>query len=346
MDKAGIDALLVTSLPNVFYLSGFAILPGSTAALVVIGDDSYILVDPRFSIQARAECKEARVSDYFGISLTMAAVNLIDELKPGRVGFESEHLTVSSYRELRKTVHKGIKLRSTCGLVEKLRRVKDEHEIALIRKACQIADAAFEAVFFHIKPGMTEKEVALLIDTTLRRLGADKEAFETIAASGPNSACPHAIPTDTVLRRGQLLKLDFGARYRSYNSDITRTICLGRPTAKQREVYGIVLEAQRLAIDAIAPGKSGKEIDAVARDYIASKGYGDNFGHGLGHALGIEFHDGPAFSKTSDLILEPGNVLTVEPGIYIEGWGGIRIEDDVLVTDTGADVITTAVRKL
>ncbi len=339
LDKASIEALLVTHIPNVFYLSGFT---GSTAALLVFGEESYILVDPRYSIQARAECKQAHVRDYSGISLIRAAADLVNEIGPARVGFESEHLTVSNYRDLRRHVEKPAKLRSTRGLVEKLRRVKDKQEIALIRKACGIADAAFETVLPSIKPGMTEKDVALLIDNTLRKMGADKEAFETIAACGPNAACPHASPTDAVLGHHQLLKLDFGARHRGYNSDITRTICLARPVAKQREVYEIVLEAQRLAIEAIAPGRSGKEIDTVARAYIASEGYGDNFGHGLGHQLGIEVHDGPGLSQTSDLILAPGNVLTVEPGIYIEGWGGVRIEDNVLVTQSGCEVLTAA----
>ncbi len=183
---------------------------------------------------------------------------------------------------------------------------------------------------------MTEKEIALFIDSTMRRLGADKEGFDTIAATGPNAACPHHSPTDTLSRKGNLLKLDYGARAHNYNSDITRTICLGKADAQQKNVYRIVLDAQSQAIQAIAPGKTGRQIDAIARDYIASEGYGPNLGHGLGHALGIEVHDGPAFSKTSDITLEAGMVVTVEPGIYIEGWGGVRIEDDVLVTPTGA----------
>ena len=189
---------------------------------------------------------------------------------------------------------------------------------------------------------MTEKEVALLIDSTMRQLGADKQGFDTIAAAGPNAACPHHSPTNAVLKAGQLVKLDYGATLNKYNSDITRTICLGNATEEQKKIYRIVLEAQLKAIDAVAPGKTGRQIDAIARDHITSQSYGPNFGHGLGHALGIEVHDGPAFSKTSDITLAPGMVLTVEPGIYIENWGGIRIEDDVLVTDTGVEVITTA----
>jgi Xaa-Pro aminopeptidase len=343
MSDRGVEALLITNIRNVFYLSGFT---GSTAAMIVTGSDSHVLVDPRYSIQARNECRTAEVHDYTGKSTIAAAAELANDLAPSSLGYESDHLTVTSLRSLRKALERSIGLRGTHRLVERVRQVKDAQELSLIRRAAEIADETLTAVLSEIKPGITEKQVALLIDSTLRILGADKEAFETIAAAGPNSACPHASPTDTVLQSGQFLKMDFGARYANYNSDITRTVCLGDASEKQREVYQIVLDAQIKAIEAIAPGKTGREIDAVARDYIASKGYGDNFGHGLGHALGIEVHDGPGFSVTSDIVLEPGMVMTVEPGIYIEGWGGVRIEDDIVVTDSGAEIITSSPKEL
>jgi Xaa-Pro aminopeptidase len=343
MTDADLDALLVSDISNVFYLTGFT---GSTAAAVVTSKACYVLVDPRYTVQARSECTSSTVNEYVGKSTISAVSELLNDLAPQRLGYEADQLTVSTYRELRSRTNSATSFRSTRGLVEELRRVKDAGEIALIKHACGIADAAFASIVREIAIGMSEKDVALLVDSTLRRLGADKEAFETIAASGPRAACPHASPTDAILETGMLLKLDFGARYRHYNSDITRTICLGKPSSKQKEIYGIVLDAQLRAIDAVAPGKPGKDIDAVARDYIASKGYGDNFGHGLGHALGILVHDGPAFSRTSDAILEPGMIVTVEPGIYIEGWGGVRIEDDVLVTDSGAEILTHATKEL
>ena len=338
-----LGALLVTDLSNIFYLSGFT---GSSAMLVVTQENSHILVDPRYSIQASNECKFARVVEYSGRAAVVAAAQLLGELKLGSVGYEADNLTVTLHRQLRKLTDTKVTLRSTREMVEKLRRVKDSGEISLMRVAAGIADSAFEAALTEIRPGMSEREVALLIDSTLRRMGADKESFETIAATGPNSACPHAKPTDARLEPGQFLKMDFGARYENYCSDITRTVCIGKPTKKHKEIYQIVLDAQLKAIDAIAPGKSGREIDAVARDYIASKGYGENFGHGLGHGLGIEVHDHVGLSQTSDLVLEPGVVVTVEPGIYIEGWGGVRIEDDVVVTDSGADVLTEATKEL
>lgn len=343
MDDRRIDALLVTCIQNIFYLSGFT---GSTAALIVTDKDCRMLVDPRYTVQARRECQDVIVHEYAGKSTIAAAAELVNELDIKKLGYEANHLTISSFRELRKNVRAEIKLRLTRDMVENLRRVKDEREIELIRRAAAIADQAYTSIIGEIKPGMSEKDVALSIDFTLRKLGADKEAFETIAAAGPNSACPHASPTNAVLQPGQFLKMDFGAKYMHYNSDITRTICLGKASAKQRKVYQIVLDAQLKAIEAIAPGKIGKDIDAVARDYIASMGYGKNFGHGLGHAIGIDVHDGPGFSTTSDIVLKPGMVLTVEPGIYIEGWGGVRIEDDVVVTETGAEVITTSPKQL
>lgn len=338
-----LDAMLITSITNVFYLSGFT---GSTAAVAVTEDDSYILVDPRYSIQARAECPETIVRDYTGKSTIAAAADLINELAPGTAGYEAQHVTVAGFRELKKLTRSGISLRATGGMVEQLRRTKDASEIALIEDAVRIADAAFDVVVRELRHGMTERQVALLIDSTLRTLGADRESFPTIAASGLNSACPHASPTDAILKPHSFLTMDFGAAYKHYCSDITRTVCIGTPTAKQREVYQVVLDAQLAAIDAIRPGLPGKDVDAVARDYIASRGYGDCFGHGLGHALGIEVHDGPAFSKSSDAVLEPGMVVTVEPGIYIEGWGGVRTEDDVVVTEDGARILTGATKEL
>lgn len=338
-----LNALFVSDISNIFYLTGYT---GSDGSLIVTLNGAHLLVDSRYTLQARDECKCVMVREFSRKPAITAVGELIDELAPNRVGFEAENLTVYRHANLRKAVGRRTSLRATHGIVEELRRIKDEHEIALIRTAAGIADSAFESVLMEVEPGMAEKEIALLIDVTLRKMGADAAGFETIAATGPNSALPHAQPTDRIWQAGDLLKMDFGARYKGYNSDITRTICAGKPSKKQREVYNIVLDAQRRAIDAIAPGKSGREIDAVARDYIASKGYGDNFGHGLGHGLGIGVHDHHALSAMSDLALEPGMVVTVEPGIYIEGWGGVRIEDDVLVTESGAEVLTTSPRSL
>lgn len=337
-----LDALLVTDMPNAFYLSGFT---GSTAAVIVTMDASHILVDPRYSIQARQECPSAIVHDYQGKSTIMAAAELILDLRPGVVGFESDNLTLHLFRMLHNKLKGSTSLRSTRGLVKRLREVKDTHEVALIRRAAQITDAAFGAVLPQIKPGLTEKQIALMIDATMRSQGADKEGFETIAASGPNSACPHAHPTDRALQKGDLLKMDFGARFAGYHADITRTICLGKPDPRQLDVYNNVLEAQTRALAAIKAGAECKYIDSLARDHIIAAGFGD-FGHGLGHSLGLEVHEEPRFSPTCGAALEAGMVMTVEPGIYIEGWGGVRTEDDVLVTQTGCEILTHSPKML
>lgn len=337
MEKNRIDALLVSNLSNIFYLSGFT---GSTAALLVSEDSADMVVDPRYTIQASRECPDARVIEFTGKSQMQAAAEVLNELKAETVGFEADYLSVSQYRTLRKHCLKSIKLRGVSGLVNILRRVKDSHEIELSRQAIKITDQAMEYIVPGIVPGISEKDVEIELISQIRRLGGDREAFDPIIASGPNAACPHASPTDCVIQPDSFVKLDFGARYKHYNGDITRTVPVGDPGDKFREIYDIVLGAQLAAIEAIAPGKTGREIDSVARDYIANAGYGENFGHGLGHALGVDVHDGPGFSVSSDIVLEPGMLLTVEPGIYIEGWGGIRIEDDVLVTDTGCEVLT------
>ena len=343
MTERGLDAFLVTDIANIFYLSGFT---GSTAALIVSPNDSFLLVDSRYTTQAKGQCPIARVQEYAGKSTIVAAAQLINDISPKTIAYEPDNLSVSTFRALRKTLDRSISLRSTRGIIEQLRSIKDMHEIELMRKAIAISDETYSVVTSKVHAGMSEKDVALLIDYTNRKLGADKDAFDTIAASGPNSACPHASPTDRILQVGDLLKMDYGARREKYNSDITRTVCIGEPTDKQKEIYSIVLDAQIKAIETIAPGKTGKEIDAIARDYIASRGYGDNFGHGLGHALGIHVHDGPGFSRLSNIVLKPGMVITVEPGIYIEGWGGVRIEDDILVTETGYEDLTNATKEL
>ncbi|MFQ3549399.1 MAG: Xaa-Pro peptidase family protein [Armatimonadota bacterium] len=342
INSNGCDSFLVTSIDNIFYLSGFT---GSTAALIITENDTYILVDPRYSIQARNECNDIEVVDYTGKSTIDAVSSFINDKNIKSVLCEADNLSVTLFNKLKSSLNESISLELSSGVVEKLRMVKDEYEIEKIKSACRIVDDTISKISNTIKVGMTEKEVAILIDYTMRSVGADKAGFDTIAASGHNSACPHASPTDRKLQYGDFLKLDFGAELNRYNSDITRTFVIGKPTDKHKEIYNTVLAAQMKAIEAIKPNISGKEIDDVARNYIAECGYGKNFGHGLGHSIGIEVHDGPGLSQTSDIILQPGMVFTVEPGIYIEGFGGVRIEDDVLVTETGYEILTHSNKK-
>lgn len=338
-----LDAVLITNVSNVFYLTGFT---GSTAAAVIDHDAVHILVDPRYSIQARAQCPGAVVVDYTGKTITQAVAEFLADLRPARAGYEADHITVAQFRRLQSVLKGSVKMFSTRGLVEELRSVKDAYEIATIRNAARITDAALQNTLARIGRGMKETEVALTLDTEMRVGGADKQGFDTIAASGPNSACPHAHPTVRALAKGDFLTMDLGARFSGYHADITRTVCLGKPTTKQREVYQVVLDAQLRALESIAPGKRCRDIDSVAREYICAHGYGDCFSHGLGHSIGVQIHEEPRFSQTCDAILQAGMVMTVEPGIYIEGWGGVRIEDDIVVTQTGCEVITKSPKEL
>jgi len=341
-----LDALLVTSITNVQYLTGFT---GSTGAALVTDDRALMLVDSRYTLQAAQECPLFEIREFSG-DIMAAAAGAVEDSGAVRVGFEESGITYAQYISLRRALRqaercqdgRGRRLLRAGDIVDRMRLVKDPEEIALIRRAVEISDLCFSDLLTWLKPGIREREAALQIEVCMRRHGADKPAFESIVAAGPHSAFPHARPGDARIKAGQLLKLDFGAEYRQYPSDLTRTVALAKATARQKEIYRIVLDAQLRAIDAIRPGVPGRDIDAVARDYISAHGYGGNFGHGLGHSLGRGVHDGPGLSKTSEVVLEAGMVMTVEPGIYIEGWGGVRIEDDVVVTDTGCEVLNRA----
>ena len=339
MKAKGIQSMLVTEIENVRYLTGFT---GSWGACLVTLDGALFITDGRYTLQAGREVQ--------GIDVRIERQNESSELSgalkatSGVLGFEADHVSVSRCKKLQEAA--GRDMEPTSGLVENLRRVKDSGEVALIEEAVHVVDATFGAIVPLIRAGTTERELAIEIDFTMRRFGADKEGFDTIAASGPNSAFPHHHPTNRAIQPGDFLKMDFGALRKSYNSDITRTVSVGQPSARQREIYSIVLDAQMKAIAAIRPGVKGKEIDAIAREVITAAGYGDCFNHGLGHSLGRTVHDGPGFSRTVEAELVPGMVLTVEPGIYIEGFGGVRIEDDIVVTEEGCSVLTGSSKEL
>ena len=335
-----LDALLLTDLTNIGYLTGFT---GSTAQAVITPDEAIFVTDSRYTIQAARECPQfalietPRGSGGYGEAL-QSVLNDRPTLK--HVGFEAGYVTVTAWEKLRE-LSPQVEWVSTENIIEMLRQVKDAGEIALIRRAIAVAEAAFVSVKPLLMPGTREQDFALELEFAMRRDGAERAAFESIVASGALGARPHhhAGPRPFVV--GDFVTVDWGASVDGYNSDITRTVAIGSVTDRQREIYAIVLEAQSLAIAAIRPGQTGQAIDAVARDFITAQGYGEAFGHGLGHSLGRSVHDGPGFSvRTDSLVLQPGMVLTVEPGIYLEDWGGIRIEEDVLVTDTGCEILT------
>ena len=335
-----VDALLLTDIGNISYLSGFT---GSTAQIVLTPDEALFITDARYTLRAQAECTGFEVVETpQGSGGYGEALKLVLDARPGvkRLGFEAGHVTVSQWEAFRALVPE-LEWISTRDLVETLRLVKDDSEIALIKNAITVAETAMETVKPLLKPGTTEQDFARELEFAMRRLGASGAAFDTIVASGLSGAHPHHHAGPRPLAAGDFVTIDWGATVNGYNSDITRTYALSEVTDKQREIYGIVRDAQQQAIAAIQPGKTGQEIDAVARDFIAAAGYGPAFGHSLGHSLGRSVHDGPGFSVRSDkLVLKPGMVMTVEPGIYLEGWGGLRLEEDILVTEGGCAVLT------
>ncbi len=334
MRDAGLPALLVTQRDNIGWVSGFT---GSNAFVILTADQAIFATDSRYVEQAKEQCP-AFDQRKLASSAPDEITGLLADLKAPRIGFEADHLTCRTYDLYRSSLPAHIELVPTSAIFEKLRMVKDSEEIRLIEEAVKLADYTFEHIKPFLKPGMVERDIMLEMEWFMRRQGADV-AFDTIVASGPRSALPHGRAADRVLQPGDLVTLDFGARLNGYCSDITRTVVLGQPTDEQRKVYGVVSNALEKAIEAIRPGAGGKEVDAIARDHITEAGYGDYFGHGLGHGLGRAVHDGPGFSIRSEITVAEGMVLTVEPGIYIPGWGGVRIEHDIVVERDGARIL-------
>lgn len=343
LDTAGVEALYVTNLTNIRYLTGFT---GSTALLFVDSGDARLFVDPRYHVQAEQQARDVRVARCSN-SLEKEALAAVESSGTARLGFEAAHMTVAARDRIAGSLS-GLNLVPTSGLIEELRRVKDSAEIAAIRRACALTDDLFVWILDSLKPGIREIDIALNLEFEMRRRGAEAVGFSSIIASGENGAKPHAGASEKPLEVGDLLTMDFGARLDGYNSDITRTVAIQKVDDRQKEIYGIVLEAQRKASAALKPGLSCVDADRVARDCIASYGYGEYFGHGLGHSLGLDVHDGFRLSPMADpqCVITAGEVWTVEPGIYIEGWGGVRIEDDVLVTEAGPEILNAAPKEL
>jgi len=332
---AGVDALYVTNPENRYFLSGFS---GTAGALLVCMDNVFLLTDFRYTEQAKHESPGftiIEVTDTF----TEAMVPVLNENNIFRLGCEGEHLVYNQYLVLKDKLV-SVEIIGTSGLVEKIRLTKDDDEVNNIREAVRLADQAFEQVLPLIKPGVSEHEVAIQLECLMRRMGADGIAFKIIVASGPRSALPHGVASSRRIQEGDLVTMDFGAVYRGYHSDITRTVVLGEPTLKQQEIYSIVLEAQMRAIEAIRSGVRASDVDRAARDVITRKGYGEQFGHGTGHGLGLNIHENPRLSKKDETMLQQGMTVTVEPGIYIPDWGGVRIEDTVVVGESDCKVLT------
>jgi len=340
----GLDALLVTSLPNVRYLTGFT---GSNAQLVVAGDGALFLTDGRYAEQSGHEVPDVERRIYLDERAPHLVAACVD-LGGGRVGFERDGLTYGRWQGL-KEVGGPIELVPAAGMVEALRAAKDAEEVETIARAQEAADVAFERVVLAgLREGVTERELALQVDVAMRAAGADDKGFDTIVAFGEQAAEPHHEPTDRPLGRGDIVKLDFGARVDGYHSDMTRTVALGEPEARLREIHDRVAEAQARGIEAARAGATVREVDGSARGVIEQAGLGEAFPHGLGHGVGLEIHEPPflRWDSPADDRLSAGCVVTIEPGVYVPGLGGVRIEDMVEVTDDGGRVLARSSREL
>jgi len=333
-----LEGFLVTREVNIRYLSGFT---GDSSWLLVTAQELFLLTDPRYSQQAQQECQNCQIV-LVKESLEKTAMALAEAEQISNLGFEGEHVTVAQHQKLvtaAAALH--LELIPSVDMCSALRQYKDEVEIDWLRKAAGLGDQALKQLQPLIRPGITERQLGNHLKMMMLELGSEGESFETIVASGQRGALPHGAPTDKMLALGDMITLDFGCVLGGYHSDMTRTFILGEPDAKQRERYNLVLQAQMAAIDRIGPGQNTREIDTVARKIIKTAGFGGYFGHGLGHSVGLEIHESPRFSPiAAPVMLEPGMILTVEPGVYIPGWGGLRIEDMVLITEEGKDILT------
>ncbi|WP_127534486.1 M24 family metallopeptidase [Paenibacillus kobensis] len=338
---AGIEAFLVTYSHNRKYLSGFT---GSAGMLLITADDSWLLTDFRYMTQAAEQAKGFQLVEHAAKPMETVK-QLLASRKIGKLAFEQEHVTYGEYAAWSGQLD-TVQLQPVSELVEQIRLIKDETEIAVMKEAAELADRTFQFALGIIRPGISELEIALEMETFMRKGGASGPSFETIVASGERSALPHGVASERIVGTNEFVKLDFGAYYKGYCSDLTRTVVVGQASERHREIYGIVLEAQLHALANLRPGMTGREADALSRDIIARYGYGDNFGHSLGHGFGLEIHELPRLSKLSDTVLTPGMTVTVEPGIYIPGFGGVRIEDDVVITDTGIKILTASPKEL
>lgn len=341
MKEQEIDGFLITSPYNLRYLTNFT---GTTGLAVITLDKAFFVTDFRYTQQAATQAQGYEIVRNAGPIYDEVA-KLCKQEEINVLAFEEDHVSFADYALLEELIEET-PLEPISGIIEELREIKDEGEIAIIKKACEIADKGFQHVLEFIKPGMTEIAVANQLDFYMRSLGATSVSFDTIVASGLRSSMPHGVASDKVIEQGDLITLDFGCYYQGYVSDQTRTFAVGEPGEKLKEIYQIVLDAQLRVLEAAKPGLTGAELDAVARDYITEQGYGEAFGHTTGHGIGLEIHEGPAVSYRNPKPLVAGNVVTDEPGIYLPEIGGVRIEDDLLITDSGNEVLTHSPKEL
>lgn len=338
LENLNVSFLLVTSLANIHYLTGFW---GSAGVAAVGQSEARLWVDPRYTLEARSDARGVEVIEGKG-SLLKAAARWLKRKGPRRVGYEESSLTARDFQVLDETSGRGVRLVPGSGIIEKLRLVKDSDEIARIREAARVTAEAFEEVIPHIRPGVKENDLAAEIEYRMRQRGAEQAAFETIVASGPRGAWPHARPSAKLLQKSELAIFDLGAILGGYCADMTRTLYLGRPGRRVKSLYNAVLEAQREAVESLRTGIRACEVDAAARRVLGRHKLVKFFTHSTGHGVGLEIHEKPRLGKSDKTRMEGGFVVTAEPGIYLEGFGGIRIEDTILVTQGGPEILTNA----
>jgi len=345
LSEKKLDTFLVVVDENRRYLSGYTgedtQFDESAGALLITADRLVLATDSRYDLQAGNEAPLFEVVRYEK-SLAAELPGLLKKLNSETLGFESVRLSYMQFEKIAQQIKEAgqtIKLVSTEDIVEQLRICKSEPEIEITREALEIAESVFERIVQTIAPGMTEKELAWEMEKGMREAGAESLSFPSIVAAGTNAALPHAIPGERKLKPGEPILFDWGARLNGYCSDISRTVVIGKPDETFKKVFQTVLDAQRYAIEAIRPGVSSKAVDAVAREYIEKQGFGGKFGHGLGHGTGLAIHEQPRLSPLKDTPLEPGMISTVEPGIYLADWGGVRLENMIVVREDGAEVL-------
>lgn len=338
LDRLDLDAFYVSKPENVRYLSGFA--EGKDGKVVLTRNGPVFITDGRYIVEAGLQRFPHR------ILFKRNEINkLLSEYLAGRVGFEAEALSVADLEALQSELP-GVEFVATHEVFDRIRQVKTPREVEAIRKSAALADEGFRHILSFIRPGVREIEVALELEFFLRRRGSEGAAFGITVASGERGAMPHGGATERVIQPGELVTLDFGAVTGGYRSDMTRTVGVGKVGEEARRMHAAVLQAEEAALRAVGPGKSGKELDSIARDLLTARGYAEHFTHSLGHGVGLLIHEGPSLSQISEDVLEPGNVVTVEPGVYIPNLGGVRIEDLVLVTDSGHEVLSKSPKEL
>lgn len=340
ISESNIDTLFISNKDNIRYYSGFT---GTFAFLLISKEKSIIITDSRYTLRAEEESPDYEI--YQLKSGDNWIENSTNITKTKIIGYEGDHVSVNLLNQLKKRAEKINEWKDFSEKITLGRIIKSEEEVRILQETINISDSAFNTVSKKINIGMTEKDVAWEMEKEMRELGAESPSFDTIVASGINGSKPHHSPTDKLINNNEAITIDMGAKYKGYCSDLTRTIFIGGPDEKFKKIYTTVLRAQLISMETAQPEMTGEEIDKIARDIIAAEGYGEYFGHSLGHGVGIEIHENPGVGPNSKNSIKPGMVYTIEPGIYIENWGGIRIEDMVIMTESGNNLISHALKE-